>query len=448
MRCVTCGDENKEDARACATCGASLRVAHVQFHLDQAESSTISSNFEQATKRLAAADLEMTSLSLAQRSQHFFSARAFWIQGRIYFGKGMLNEAAAEMLLAESELREHPLGSRLLAQVLNGLGTISYYQNLTDEASGYFRRSSSLALAVGEHAVAAKAFNNLGNICLNTGEVEKAIDFYTQGLEQAELDDAPSALADNYRTLALLYASYGPYSLALRYAANALALRERIENLDMRCLITAEAASVYVRHDDLAEAEVYLREALKLVGQSGNLIVEEAVALHFGDLMWRKGDNHAWLIGTIKTISDASSKVFLKGPSAVQLAAYYIAQADWAKVSRHLHWIRNHAIEGVELQELPLFHLAQAMIYSALEQWAEAEEQFKLALSDHTLPPYNQANTLAEYARMMFRYSAASPDSPERQAEAIALAQRAAHIFHELELPKRATAVEMLLAAG
>ncbi len=445
MRCVTCGAENQEDAQACATCGASLRVPRVQLYLDQAESSTISSNFEQATKRLAAADLEMISLSLVQRSQHFFSARAFWIQGRIYFGKGMLNEAAAEMLLAESELREHPLGARLLSQVLNGLGTISYYQDLSDEASGYFRRSSSLALAVGEHAVAAKAFNNLGNICLNSGEVEKAIDFYTQGLEQAELDDAPAALADNYRTLALLYASYGPYSLALRYAANALALRERIESLDMRCLITAEAASVYVRHDDLTEAEVYLREALKLVAQSGNPIVKEAVALHFGDLMWRKGNNHAWLTGTIKTISDPSSKVFLKGRSAVQLAAYYIAQADWAKVRRHLHWIRNHAIEGVELQELPLLHLAQAMIHAALEQWAEAEEQFKLALSDHSLPRYNQADTLGEYAQMLFRYAAAA--SPERQVEAVALAQQAAHIFHELELPKCAAAIE-LLAAG
>ncbi len=445
MICFNCNTRNREAALICISCGESLRAPRAKLYLDRAEADINRSNFEQAAANVTQADNEILALTSEEREKYLFNARAFWLQGCIYYSKGMVREAKAELLLAQNNLEQRTGGRALFADVLNKLGNVVYYEAQMDDAIAYYQRSMEVALAIGAYNVTTRVTSNIGNIYILRNEIEAATAFYKLGLTYAERSGDPNDLAAAYRPLIWLHRYYGPYSLALDYADRALALRGQVTNLEARCRVTAEAAGAYAKFGDLTLAETYLHEAYELVQHTGDRVSEGAVASNLIDLVRSASDPDAWYIQAIRSLNSYLSDPLWKSEFALQMAVYYITRKEQTYIRRHLQWLKDnwpHLVE--EGEEDTLISQALALLYTALGQWDEAATQFQLLINDPAnLTPYEMAATLEDYAAMLMNRAHSDPD-PANYAKADDALERATRLYRQLELPRRVAAAEAL----
>ncbi len=301
MRCVKCGAENLNGERDCESCGAALGLTDAHYHLTNAEANVNKGDYELAAASLEQANRELAAPGLAQDEQYpLLRAQACWLQSTVYYNQGEMGQADEELQTALALLEGHNQGRALLADILNKLGYISqHHHGQTAAALAYYQRSSEVATQAQAYDIATKAINNMGSIYITQGEISRAIACYNLGKASAERA-SPVALAQAYTNLAWLHSNYGPYKLALEYAAEALALAGAIEDLNTRSLVVSQVGAVYLKHGDLEQAGVYLREAHALVQHTGNRIVTEEVMAYLAELRRQQDDQHAWLDYTLK----------------------------------------------------------------------------------------------------------------------------------------------------
>ncbi len=445
VKCFECNAANSETARTCVKCSASLRPALAQLHLDRAEVDVNKGSYQQASKNMAKADAEMLVLSSDERDKYMLTARAFWLQGSIYYYKGMMQEAEQELLLAQRNLEQHPNSAELLALVLNRLGGISYYANRPDEAADLFHRSSDLAMQVGAYATASKAIGNIG-ILLANNEPNEAIVFYKQAEVQAEASNDPNVLAQICRSLARFYANHGPYHLARAYADKGLVISSQLDDLYVRCLNLDTAAVVHLRLGDIEEATTYLHEAYDLTRRTNNKMTTEAVMLTLGELMRYDKYNEPWFEQAMKEFNETIGGALAKGRYALQMSYYYIRQEDWARVRRFLQQLSQIDISKISQGYPILITCAQALLHASLGEWEAASVQYEDAIDSGKLSRYDLAVTWEDYAAMLLRHAEVIRDSPGKDSAHNAFKQ-AASLYQELELPRRAAMVEARLAA-
>ncbi len=164
ITCVYCQQANSVQATLCQKCGKSLQVSRAAWQLGLATKAVEGGNYLEAEGSLARADAAMLPVSPAERAIYLLTARAFWLQGCIYASKGLYEEAERELLLAVGQLAGRADGEAVLADVYNRLGNVCFYKSRRSAAASYYEQSSSLAVAVAAPVIAARAYNNLGNV--------------------------------------------------------------------------------------------------------------------------------------------------------------------------------------------------------------------------------------------------------------------------------------------
>lgn len=422
-----------------------MQLARARYYLSLVESDINNGDYDQASDDLAKADRAILTLTGNERNEHLLTAQAFLLQGVIYYNKGNMELAEEELLDAKRILEEHTSGKAILADVLNRLGNIAHYRGKKTKALAYFQQSSTLAVKEAAYAIATRAINNMGNIYVSQGDIGKAIECYSSGLVYAE-QAGPVALAQAYAILTWLHSSYGPYTMALEYAANSLTLRDQIENLDNRALVITQAGAAYLKHGDLEQAEQYLREAYILVQRTGNRIVEEQVLEELAQLVQQKDDHEAWQSYVMKAFRASSSSAFLRKESALQLTNYYIKQQDWQRAERVLHGMKDsyHQAGGTDKREGAIIAQAEALLDTAQQRWELAERHFRLALDSDTLTTYEYAQVWEQYGDMLLRWAQSRAEGGRYEGAGDALT-KAAGLFRELELPKRLAVIEAKL---
>ncbi len=443
VKCLECEAENSDAERVCHKCGTSLRPALAMLYLERSEAEISRGRYDLASKNLTKADAEMLAMSTEERNKYMLTARAFWLQGSIYYFKGMMQEAEQELALAHQNLEQHPNGAELLALVLNRWGSIAYYDNRPDEAVVRYRRSNELAMQIGAYATASKAIGNLGIILANS-EPEEAMNFYRQAMTQAEASKDPGVIAQMYRLLARFYTNRGPYSLALEYANKGLAIAEQLEDLYVRCLNLDVAASVHLRSGNIEQAVAYLREAYDLTRFTNNKLTTEVVMLTIAELMRYDEFSEPWFEQAMKEFNETIGSAISKGRYALQMAYYYIRQQDQTRVRRFLQQLNLIDPDKMSQGNPILIVCAQALLHAALEEWDEASTLYQRAIGSGKLSPYDLAVTYENYATLLT--SRAKDSDPAIKKMAVDALRQAATIYRELELPLRCTAVEARLA--
>lgn len=443
MECLECKTENMQYETNCRQCGVSLHPSLALLYLDRAEEEIGRGQYEAAGLNMIKADQEMLASSKEQREKHQLSARAFWLQGCIYYQKGKMEEARTELLLARRVLEGIADGEELLADIENRLGNIYYYEGELGLAAEHYRQSSEVAIIAKAYPSAVKAITNLGNISVLRGEMNEAVAHYNRALEYAQGGDA-LMLATSYRILAWLHGNYGPLPLALDYANKALGLREQFDNLETRSLVVNDAAAVYIKMGMFEEAEQYLREVYELAQQTGSKLIEERLIPNLAELLRYRGDSDSWFARAVKTFNDSSSPNLFRSDFALQVAIHYIAQEDWVRIHRHVQQLANVAERETNSQSTAILDHAQALLHTALGEWDEAANHFEGALATPGLPVYNLATLWQDYAAMLLR-RAGEEDNESYQIEAQTALERAAALFRQLQLDYRLNLVEDML---
>ena len=447
MNCLECGTENPIQSRTCASCGAALQAARALFYLNLAEADINKGEYDQAGVHQSRADQIILTLSNEERERYLLTARAFWLQSSIHYGKGNMDRAKEELLDAQYSLKGKPVGGALLADVLNRLGNIAYYEGNSDSALAYYQQSADIATHEAANAIAAKAISNIGNIYVGRGEIDIAAAYYTRGLEYAEQAGAV-ALAHAYSTLTWLHSNYGPFNLALDYAAKAFALAGEVENLDTRSLTITQVAAAHLKYGNLEQAEQYLREAYALVQRTGNRLVEEEVLAEFAELLRQKDDYEAWQSYVIKAFRASATSPLLRKESALQLIIYYIKQQDIDRARRVLQAMKSSHEQTGNLggREAALINQAAALLDTVEGSWQRARQHFELAINSGALTRYELAIIWQDYATMLCEQDKHEPDR-EIYVKAFDAVERAANLLQQLGLSHRSAALAAILPA-
>ncbi len=381
-----------------------------QFYLDQAEVSIHGGHYTQAARDLLSADREMLILTNAEREASLLTARAFYLQGLIYFSKQMLGEAQVEFLLAQEHLAGLEDGRQLLVQVLVVMGNTHHIGGQEDEAAIYYHEAAAHATLSGVHMVAVKAYNNIGNISLGQGRVEEAVRFYNLGLEQAHLSGDPVALARSYRTLAWLHSNYGPYHLALEYAVLATEQCELVAGAETRWLIESETARVFARAGEFERAARLLDNAFSIIHQRESKVAEAMVAVNIIELWeahWRsdpqfRPEGEA----IVRSLEEALRSPLLRSEALRGLASYYLHGADLARARHYLALTRQAVMmPGTPNQDdQAIYDHTLARLLTGLGEELEAAnwylETIKLMTTAH-LSRYQLACVWREYQALL-----------------------------------------------
>ncbi len=438
IKCLVC-DADNEGTGYCTNCGASLHLAWAANALSQAEADIQNGQFDAARKQLNLADLEMFTLSAAQRDAHLLTARAFWLQGLIYFGRGRLAEAKRELLLTEQALLGKAKGQQLLAAALNRLGGLYYYEDDFAMAEGYYQRSSDTAIQVGDYATASAATGNLGLLYIGRGDAYRAREMFTRAWTIAGNSGGQRSRANAARLLAWLHSDYGPYDLALEYAAQAASLGEKLPDLEMQCLCIGDAARVYLRAGEMEKAEAYFHHVYDVARQSGSQTAKEAVANYIAEFARHTGGLPAWFAASVIPSPSPTDEPLLLANSSLRIAYYISMRQENTSAWRYVRWIKDRRAQHPNLsaEDTATVEHALALLYSLLGEWQEAAAHFILAL-DGTISYYEQACIWEEYAGM--ELSRAGDDN-EAKAQAQPLLERAIGLYQQLGLPLRAAEI-------
>ncbi len=445
IKCLVCNADNLGTG-SCTSCGASLHLAWAAGALSQAEAHVQSGQYEAANKQLNRADLEMLTLSATQRDEHLLTARAFWLQGLIYFGRGRLTEAKWELLLAEKALLDKPKGQQLLASVLNRLGGLYYYEDDFAMAEGYYQRSSDIATQAGAFDTASTAIGNLGLLYIGRGDAYRGREMFTRAWTLAETSGGQRARANSARLLAWLHSDYGPYDLALEYAAQAASLGEKLVDIEMQCLCIGDAARVYLRAGEHEKAELYFHQAYDVARHSGSKTAREAVANYIAEFARHAGGLPGWFTESAMPNPSPTDEPLLLANSALRLAYYISMKHEATSARRYVRWVKDRKAQHPNLsaEDTATVEHALALLYSLLGEWKEAAAHFTCAL-DGTLSYYEQACIWEEYARM--ELSRAGDDEQARR-QAQSLMELASSLYQQLGLPARAAEAARWLPAA
>ncbi len=441
--CPACQTNNFTTARVCVSCGELLAAIRARLFLDQAEADIPSGQYDHARKVLLFADQEMLAIAPAERARLLLTARAFSLQGLIYFYKGHTAEADAEFKLALSSLEGQPGAEELLAGVLNSLGNVEFYRNHADLAAQYYQRSSDVATSIAAYSMAARAMGNLGIIKASTGRVAEADRCYTTALAYAESAREPLRLGDTYRLLAGHYANTGPYMLALEYAERALALREQIADQGAVCRITRDAAQVYLRYRDLERAENYAREAEAMAERTGYKLMQVSSMLVLAELMRVRDERDGWFEYASRAWGESSIAASQRPGAALQLIRYHCSSEDLTRARKYVGYLEEVGGENAPAQDQLNLRRARALMSWASSEWDAAEQHFVAALELVRIlgNKYELAEIQEERATMLGAWAVVGKDA-DLHAKAHSALMEAVTAFGELGLPQRPTEVE------
>lgn len=117
------------------------------------------------------------------------------------------------------------------ATAFNRMGVAFDVKHMPDSALLYYHQAVALSQGEGgERATVASAFNNIGLIHWNLGELDKAAEFYIQSAELFEQVGNKTGLAHTFNNIALVLWEDENYEEALIYGYRSLRLRQNLND--------------------------------------------------------------------------------------------------------------------------------------------------------------------------------------------------------------------------
>lgn len=183
--------------------------------------------------------------------------------GTVHLQQGRFDEAKACYLQA-LEAR-HTIADRLgEAQTLNSLGTQAYYQRLFTEALGYYHQSLELRRTIGDRAGEGTSLYNLSIMLQDAGDYDEARQYASGALTIQQAVGDRWGEANTWNGLGVIYQELGDLRQAQECLQQALHLSATIGDEAGQAYILANLGLVARDSGDLATAGQLLADGLAL----------------------------------------------------------------------------------------------------------------------------------------------------------------------------------------
>lgn len=229
------------------------------------------------------------------------------------------------------------------------------------KALDYHSKAIIVAQQQGDSLQWGFAYNNLGRLHFDQGEMIAAYDNFIRSKSIFEALDESSGLAYVYRSLANLYSSHKDYQRALENSLKAYQLRKELG--DRRTLSSAlmELGGVYMNLNRMDEALRCFRQADSLISKIDNPVTVAEVRLGIGEVLFETGKhNEAYEAAheTLRLVTDRTNlQLYLR--ATLLKARYFIQNSDDNTAVKLLEEVVNKAEDVLSIQKEAALLLAE-----------------------------------------------------------------------------------------
>lgn len=183
--------------------------------------------------------------------------RFWWVRGRVREGVDWLERA-----LASDAARETSMDRATLAPALYWSGVLLDDARRPDEARGRLESALAIQRDLGDERAVARTLNSLGVVARSLGQLEQAMELFTESLERKRRIGDESGIAVTLSNLGVVEADRGDVGRATDFLAEALAVDEASGSTSAVVVSCANLGSILIRAGRTDEGIQQIRRAL------------------------------------------------------------------------------------------------------------------------------------------------------------------------------------------
>ena len=177
-------------------------------------------------------------------------------------------------LLRRKRINEHLLekmqNKKEKANILNELGTISYFLSEPRKAIEFYEQALAIAREIGDRRGQGNALGNLGNAYSDLGEPKKAIKFYEQALAVVREIGDRWGEGTSLGNLGVAYSELGELRKAIEFCKQALAIAREIGDRRGEGNALGNLGNAYSDLGEPRKAIEFYEQALKISKEIGD----------------------------------------------------------------------------------------------------------------------------------------------------------------------------------
>ncbi len=230
----------------------------------QANEGDAASNI-QACKQAVSEGDAAKALTYAEQAlkQNKVNRDALLCKGRAHGALGQFNEALTTLQAAE-KLSATPTEHMV---ALTFIGYAQKNARQYPEALATYRQSLAIAQAEKDKRFERINFNLIGDVLVDSNQLEVALESYQAGSKLAANDNER---ADNYARLAATYSSLGKHDQAIENQIKAVLAEERVGDQDHQANAYLEMGRIYTAAGQYDKAEKVIDKTTKLSKEQGS----------------------------------------------------------------------------------------------------------------------------------------------------------------------------------
>ena len=152
----------------------------------------------------------------------------------------------------------------------------------------YYKKALDIALRIKDKGLEAQAYNNIGTLYSNQGNLVDAMENYLLSFKAAELSKKDNLIATGLLNLGLVNFKQNNFAKAHEYQRQALKIYKKINNYEKVANTLGAIANNYAMEGKTKEAEKYYLQSAKVYQEHGNKIGQAIVLSEMAILYVKK----------------------------------------------------------------------------------------------------------------------------------------------------------------
>ena len=350
------------------------------------------------------------------------------------------------------ELAEKLGNQEVLTLCYNDLGTISLKSGQHEKALKYYEQGLKMALKNGPVGSATSFYNNLHALYWSIGELQKSFETAQKGSELVRKAGSLFGIAWIDAALASDYAYMGELQKAISMFEEILALDRRTKHTAIVSVPVSGIGMCYQFLGEWEKSRQYLMEAYDMARKVGEYQFSAEAGYELGEL-FTEMENY---IEAEKYLNESNSAYQEAGDTDTRvmsvlpaLSKLYLKKGEIEKARELIEQIYEYAARTKSKLVMPQVEMLKAMLLREQKDWKQSIQHFEKSFQGYKLLDA-QKWYVEPFADLLCEYGSTYLESNEEgdQEKGFSLLNQALDIYHEIGAIKRVEKMRSKMVRG
>jgi len=339
------------------------------------------------------------------------------------------------------ELSERLGNSEVLMRCYNDLGTLSLKSGEFEKALEYYEQGLKIALENNSVGDAITLYNNLCNLYWATGEFQKMFETAQKGSELAKKVGSPYGLTWLDSLLAECYVNMGDIQKAISIYEDVLALAKRAKHTVQISGAMAALGMCYQLLGEWDKSLQYLMEALDIAKKIGEYQFSGVATLGLGELFMEMedyGEAEKYFKEAISIYEKAgeSSSLFFEAYPA--LSRLYLKMGEIEKAKELIEKTSEQTTKTKSRLVISYAEMVKAMLFREQKNWEQSIQHVEKSLQECKSLNAQKWHVI-QFAELLYEYGLMYLERNEEgdKEKAASLLNQALEIYQKIDAKKR-----------